>query len=219
MNPRRTQILIGVMLLTGAGAAGYAGFMSHELHAYYALAVLALAAATSRMKVKLPGITGNMSVNLPFLLAAVVSLSGLEAVAIACVSTLVQCWPAGGGKWKPAQVVFNVSMIACASSMAGMIFHSQWLRSSALAPEPLAIALASGTFFLGQTIPVATIIAFSEEGAIGRIWLDLAHLSFPYYVVSAGMAAMMQTVDHRLGWEAALAVFPVMYGIHRSYRQ
>jgi hypothetical protein len=49
------------------------------------------------------------------------------------------------------------------------------------------------------------------------VWRNLAQLSFPYFVVSAGMTAMMQTVDHHLGWGAALAVFPVMYGIHRSY--
>ena len=62
----------------------YAGLASHTLHPAYALAVLALAAATSRMKIKLPGIDGNMSVNLPFLLMAVVNLSAVEAVLIAC---------------------------------------------------------------------------------------------------------------------------------------
>jgi hypothetical protein len=42
-------------------------------------------------------------------------------------------------------------------------------------------------------------------------------LSFPYYVLSAGMTSMVNTVSHHLGWQAALVVFPVMYGIHRSY--
>ena len=28
---------------------------------------------------------------------------------------------------------------------------------------------------------------------------------------------MVQAVSSHLGWELALAVFPVMYGIHRSY--
>ena len=59
-NTRRTKIFIGAMILAAAAAAGYAAFVSHTLHVYYALAVLVLAAVTSRMKVKLPGINGNM---------------------------------------------------------------------------------------------------------------------------------------------------------------
>lgn len=215
MNARRIKTFITSMGLAAAGCATYAGMASHTLHPYYSLAVLALAAGTSRMKVKLPGLEGNMSVNLPFLLAAVVNLSVAEAVAIGCVSTMVQCWPKRGMKLKAEQMFFNVSMMALAGSLAGMVFHSGWLRG--LASEPLAIALAAGTLFLGQTVPVAGIIALSDNGAMGRVWLNLAQLSFPYFVIGAGMSSMMQTVDHHMGWGAALAVFPVMYGIHRSY--
>jgi hypothetical protein len=31
------------------------------------------------------------------------------------------------------------------------------------------------------------------------------------------MTSMTNLVSHRLGWQAALVVFPVMYGIHHSY--
>jgi hypothetical protein len=51
-----------------------------------------------------------------------------------------------------------------------------------------------------------------------RIWLSIAQLSFPYFVASAGMTSIVNAVSHHLGWQLALAVFPVMYGIHRSYR-
>lgn len=214
---RQTKMFIGSMVAAALASSAYAALTSHALHTYYALAVLALAAGTSRMKVKLPGIDGNMSVNLPFLLAAIVNLSAMEAVAVACTSTIVQCWPKRGMKWKPEQMVFNFSMMALASSQASLLFHSAWLQRWMWAPESLAIALAAGTLFLGQTVPVAAIIALSEDGSMARVWRNLAHLSFPYYVIGAGMSSMMQTVDHRLGWAAALAVFPVMYGIHRSY--
>jgi|ERR1700722_8135 hypothetical protein len=217
MNTRHTKTFIGAMTLAAAGSATFAGLASHTLHPYYALGLLSLAAGTSRMRVKLPGIEGNMSVNLPFLLAAIVNLSAAEAVSIVCVSTMVQCWPKRGVKLKTEQMVFNVSMMAFASSLAELLFHSPWLQGSSWTPAQLAIALAAGTMFLGQTVPVAAIVALSSDGAMARIWWSLAHLSFPYFVVSSGMSFMMQTVDHHLGWAAALAVFPVMYGIHRSY--
>jgi hypothetical protein len=205
------------MILAAVSATAYAGFASHTLHAYYALAVLAMATATSRMKVKLPGINGNMSVNLPFLLTAVVNLSAAEAVTITCISTVVQCWPRKNGKLKPEQMAFNVSMMALSSCLAGLIFHAL-LREMHSGSTTLGLVLATTTLFLGQTAPVATIVALSEGKAAGQIWWSLAHLSFPYYVVSAGVTSMVQTASSHMGWGLALAAFPVMYGIYRSYR-
>ena len=107
-NTRLTQTFIGAMVLAAIASSAYASVASHALHAPHALAILALAAATSRMKIKLPGINGNMSVNLPFLLMAVVNLSALEAVVIASLSTVVQCWPKLDARFKPEQMLFNV---------------------------------------------------------------------------------------------------------------
>jgi hypothetical protein len=217
-NTRLTQTFIGLMALAATASTLYASWASHTMHASYALAVLALAAATSRMKIKLPGIDGNMSVNLPFLLMAVVNLSALEAVFIACTSTVVQCWPKAGSKFKPEQMLFNISMMAFATSMANLIWNAGWLGKAAWASEPLMLASATAAFFLGQTAPVAGIIKVAEGAALRRVWLSIVQLSFPYYVVSAGMTSMVNMVSHHFGWQAALVVFPVMYGIHRSYQ-
>ncbi len=217
-NTRQTTIFIGAMMLAATGAAGYAGFTSHTLHTYFTLAVLALAAVTSRMKVKLPGLTGTMSVNLPFLLTAVVNLSAAEAVVVTCVAITVQCWPRKDAKFNPQQMLFSVSMTAFASCLASLTFHAEWLRRMQSNSSTLGLALAAATLFLGQTAPVAGIIAVSEGKAARQIWWSLAHLSFPYYVVSAGVTSIVQTASSHLGWGLALAVFPVMYGIHRSYR-
>jgi hypothetical protein len=218
-NTRRIKTFIGAMMLAAVITAGYAGFVSHAMHTYFALAVLVLAAATSRMKVKLPGINGNMSVNLPFLLTAVVNLSAAEAVVITLVCTVVQCWPRKGAKFNPQQMAFNVSMMAFSSCLATLMFHAEWLRGMQWSSSTLGLALATATLFLGQTAPVAAIVAVSEGKAAGQIWWSLAHLSFPYYVVSAGVTTMVQAVSSHMGWGLALAVFPVMFAIHRSYHQ
>jgi hypothetical protein len=217
-NTRLTQTFIGLMVLAAIISTLFAGLASLTLHLPYALTLLALAAATSRMKIKLPGIDGNMSVNLPFLLMAVVNLSALEAVLIACVSTVVQCWPKSSGKFKPEQMLFNVSMMAFATSMANLIWNAGWLGKAVWASEPLLLASATAAFFLGQTVPVAGIIKLAEGAAMRRVWLGIVQLSFPYYVVSAGMTSMVSLASHHVGWQSALVVFPVMYGIHRSFR-
>ena len=217
-NTRLIKAFIGGMAFAAMAGAAYTGRASHTLHPGNALALLALAAATSRMKIKLPGISGNMSVNLPFLLMAVVSLSALEAIAIACISTVLQCWPQAKAKFKPEQMLFNASMMAFATSTANLIWNAGWLHKGAPASGSLMLASTTAAFFLGQTAPVAGIIRLAEGAPIRRVWLRIVQLSFPYYVVSAGITSMTNLVSHLWGWQAALVVFPVMYGIHQSYR-
>ena len=217
-NTRQIKTLIGTMFAAAAGTAAYAAFASHTLHPYLNLSVLALAAVTSRMKVKLPGINGTMSVNLPFLLTAVVNLSAAEAIVVTCVSTAVQCWPKKNAKFNPQQLTFNLSMMAFASCLASLVYHAQWLQATPWSSSTLALVLATVTLFLGQTAPVASIVAVSEGKAVAPIWWNLVQLSFPYYVISAGVTSMVQAVSSHMGWELALAVFPVMYGIHKSYQ-
>jgi hypothetical protein len=215
-NTRPIKAFIAAVMAVAAAAAEYAIVVSHDRHLYFTMAVLALAAATSRMKVKMPGLNGNMSVNLPFLLTAIVSLSSAEAIVITCVSTAVQCWPRKGVKFNPEQMAFNLSMMTFATSAASLVFHASTLRQ--WSSSPAGVALAAAMLFVGQTAPVAAIISLSESKGTAEIWWKLAHLSFPYYVLSAGISGMVQTVSARMGWAMALGVFPVMYGIHRSYR-
>ena len=217
MNTRHTQTFIGAMVLAAMASISYAASQSHTIHSFYALAVLALASATSRMKVKLPGIEGNMSVNLPFLLMAVVTLSAVEAVAIACLSTVVQCWPKQGGKFKPEQMLFNVSMMGLAASLANMVWNAGWAKA-AWATQPLMLAATTATFFLGQTIPVAAIIKLTQGESMRKMWTNIAQMSFPYFVLSAGVTSMLNLVSARFGWQGAVVIFPLMYVVHRSYR-
>ena len=218
-NTRRIQTFIGAMLLIGLGATAYASAISHTWHGYFTLAVMALAATTSRMKVKLPGIDGNMSVNLPFLLTAAVNLSSAEAVAITCISTAVQCWPRKSAKFNRQQMTFNLSMMAFAISAASVTFHVVSQSSTLWHSTTLGLALATATLFLGQTTPVAGIIAASEGKSAWSVWTNLGQLSFPYYVIGAGVTSLVEAMTLHLGWGLALGVFPVMYTIHCSYKR
>ena len=217
-NTRRIKAFIGAMVLAAAGLAGYASSGSHRVHAYLGLAVLALAAATSRMKVKLPGINGNMSVNLPFLLTAVMNLSAAEAVLIAGASTLVQCWPRKNAKFNWQQIIFNVSMMSFATAISVLLANARWFGTVPVLGNPASLLIASAALFVGQTTSVAAVVAMSENKSAVKLWKELAQLSFPYYVLSAGVTSMVQASGSRLGWGLTLAVFPVMYVIHRCYR-
>jgi hypothetical protein len=116
-------------------------------------------------------------------------------------------------------MTFNLSMMVFATAVASVLAHAQWL--AAMAPglrTPVSILLGAAALFLGQTLPVARIVGLTEGKPSTKVWSELAQLSFPYYVLSAGVTSMVQACGSHVGWGLTLAVFPVMFGIHRSYR-
>jgi hypothetical protein len=95
---RAARLFISFIIVCGLSALGYSVLQIHPLHHFPFLTLLGIALVASRLKLKLPGLDGNMSVNLPFILIAVVELSLFEALMIASASTLTQCLAKGGGK-------------------------------------------------------------------------------------------------------------------------
>ncbi|HUM06424.1 MAG TPA: hypothetical protein VLT90_13245 [Terriglobales bacterium] len=215
---RLTKAFIALMAIAAAAMIANAAIRGQSWHPYLALTLLAIAMATSRMKVTIPGINGNMSVNLPFLMLSIILLSATESILIACASSIIQTLPKDGTRLKPVRILFNLSMMAFSSGAAGLLFHQQMAGKLNWMSAQLLLAGATAAFFLGQTLPVSAIVALTDGGGFHRIWMSIAQMSFPYYVLSAGLTSMVESVGHSVGWLAALAVLPIMFGIYRSYR-
>ena len=212
------KFFIGLMVLGGLASLSDGLLHMHPWHPAQFATMLVLAILAARLKLKLPGLNGNMSVYVPFILIAVVDLSLFEALMIAMASTVAQCFPKDGGKPKAVQTLFNVSAVAVAVGLAELTLQGRIPLPTAWVSDPLLMSLAAASFFLAQTIPVAIIISLTEGGNALRVWSSIFHLSFPYYVLSAGVTSLVTTASHRMGWQIPLVVLPAMYGVYRSYR-
>jgi len=218
------QLRSSALIFFGAVATGSCLIVAsairqrQPMHYLQFFVIFGLSLIASRLKLKLPGLTGNMSVNLPFILIAVVELSLFEALLIALASTVVQCFPKNGGRPQAVKMLFNVSTMAGAVGLAGLIFQGRMPLPTAWLSGSLLLAMAGATFFLVQTLPVAAIIALTEGGTMVRTWSSIVQLSFPYYVLSAGVASIVTTASQHWGWQVPLFVLPVMYGVYRSYQ-
>jgi hypothetical protein len=216
--PDRAKAFVAVMVLAAVGLAAYAIKNRATVGTREFFVLLVIAVLASRLKLRLPGLNGNMSVNLPFILVAFVQLNLAEALLVASASGLAQCLPKQGCKQKPAQVFFNVCTMAIASGLGSFVVgHGAGWRSL-LSAGPGLLAVATAVFFLANTVPVAAIIALSERTKLLSTWLDIFHLSFPYYVASAGIGSMVITTSRHVGWQIPVLVLPVMYAMYRCYR-
>ncbi len=215
--PGMAMALVVLMAGCALGAVGYGLTRMEAIHYPQFLALLLVCVVASRLKVKLPGMNGSMSVNFPFLLLSVAALGLLEAAIMAVVAALVQSLLKTKQRPRLVQVVFNVSTMATALALAHLVFTS---GSAERTPATIALMMAASaiTFFLANTIPAAVVIGLTEGKNPAKVWHEVCLWSFPYYLAGAGVASMVLSIAQWVGWIAPLAVLPLMYLVYCSYK-
>jgi len=207
---KRAQILIAATTAAAVVATGYAiGHWSWTEPTRFAT-VLVVAMLASRLKVKLPGLTGNMAFNLPFLLLAVTEFHFGEAILIAAAATAVQCFPFK----RPVRTLFNVATVVNATALASLLFNAAAHSSLSNVALPLACAV----FFVANTPPVAMVIAFTENQDVVATWQRIFNCSFVSFVLSTGMASLVLTADRLLGWKVSAVCLAMMFLVRHSFR-
>ena len=211
------KFFLTLVVLCGLGTMAFA----LEFHQQTVLwirffAFLVVTVFAARCNVSLPGITGSMSVNLPFILLALTQLSLWETIFIGCSSALAQCL-LNPRKTNAFKLAFNVCNMANAIGLAYVVYTLR-IANGELAGHSLLLVAAAGAYFLGNTIPVAVIIALTEKKNPVKLWSGLFLWTFPYYLLSAGLAFLASTVTRLVGWETAVGLLPVMFGVYVSYR-
>jgi hypothetical protein len=210
------KMFIGAMLAAGIAVLGRSVMVWGSDHHMWLLYLAVLAVIASRLRVSLPGIDGSMSMNLPFILLAMSRLSFSEAVLIAGLSTLAQSLPRQGGHFKLVQAAFNTCNIMFAVALGFWASHADALSRAAWSQALLPV-VACATYFVAQTIPVATVISLTENKSALHIWREIATLSFPYFVLSAGVGAIALGAMQHLSFGIPLAALAVMFFVYRSY--
>lgn len=211
------RMFVALIVISGLLLFGDAVLNAKSMPTMKFLAFLLVACVASRLKIKLPGVTGTMSVNLPFILVAAAEMNSAEALAVGFISTFVQCLPRGK-KLNLAQAAFNCGVIILAVAAARFIFASSSVASAIGSPS-LRLGVAAAAYALANTVPVAIVIGLTEGASILRTWWEMLQLSFPYLVASAGIAGVTLTLTQGTGWQVPLAVLPIMVGIFQSYRR
>lgn len=208
---------IAIVSLVGLAVLGYGAMHLGSADRLRFGSFLAVALIASRLKVRLPGMTGAMSVNMPFIVIAACQMSLFEALVVACGCSLVQSLLAAEKRPAAVQVWFNFCLMAISAGAAFATFHAPfWGRLAA--NFPVLLTMSACAYFLANTVPVAVIITLTEGGDVLKTWYSIFQWTFPYYVASAGLGTIFVTAAAYVGWHMPLMLLPVMAGIYRSYR-
>ncbi len=215
--PYRAKRFIVVVMLLAGGFTVFAIGRNLEANARCFLVLTAMAILAARMKVTLPGFESNISMNLPFILLAISLLPLRHAIAVAAISGFMQTLPRTGQVLKPVQMAFNICHMVNAVAISWM-FAARVGGLMQISPM-LLIAAGSFAFFLADTVPVAMIVAMTSDSAPGEGWVSLALMTFPYFVLSAGVACIVATGVRVVGWTAGTLLLLTMLGIYHSFQR
>ncbi len=215
--PTKARLFIALAIIPGLTmlSLGVSHWESADPVRFTIYLMLALVAST--LKVRLPGLTGTMSMNFLFILIGVSQLSFSETLALGAVATVTQCvWKS---KTRPSipQVLFNVAALTMAITSAHFIYHLPRIQQ-VNGKMPVLLALAACFFFMTNTVLVATVLSLVEAKPFIGTWQQCYIWSFPYYLVGACIAGMVNVSGQYVGWKTALLIVPIMYLVYLHYR-
>src|ERR1700690_81967 len=171
---------------------------------YFGIAIL-----LSGLKLRLPGVSGTISVCFLFVLIGIVSLSLPQVLLTGCAAVLVQTFWHSPKRPQPVQMLFNIGSAAFAISASYHVFHSVWLRSLPL-EQAVLLAVLACTYFVTTTILVAAVIAFTEGKSLRAVWRTSYLWALPYYLLGAATAGVFEVAQRRLGWQTSMLVIPAV---------
>jgi putative nucleotidyltransferase with HDIG domain len=176
---------------------------------------MVLTAVASSLNAVLRGLDGTVSVNFVFFLVGVSTMTISETLGLALIATVVQSF------WRRkspdfVHFAFNLSQVALA--ITGSYWTYVFLLNHVLhGRAPIALLIAAIVFFLLNSITVATVVALSDGRPIRKTWAGYAW-TFPYYLVGAAIAGVIQLVNRMAGWEMSILVLPAVYVVYLSFR-
>ena len=209
------KVFITLVVITGTCAILYSAIYPTSRNIAQFICYLLIAILAARLKVRLPGITGTMSVNFLFILLGILELGFTETMVLGTAAIMVQCFYRD--RPSPIQVTFNLCASAFAIGVAYNLYHLEMSNRHTRA-HPLMLGLAAITYFAANTGSIAAVIALTEHKSIKKIWVECYFWSFPYYLVGAAFAGMIGWFNRKFGWETSLLIVPIIYLIYRSYR-
>jgi hypothetical protein len=212
---QHANVFVSFMAVCASATLASAALRHQTWHRWEFLSLMVVAALTARLKLKLPGVNGNMAVSLPFILIAMTRLSLLEALLVAGLSVFTQSIPKAPNKFRLVHALFNVSTALLAAGLGWYAFH---LMSVLPSSQVIALVVGCAVQYFVSTAPVAAIISLTEGLNPFRSWNDIVSLSFPYYLASTGLASMAASLGGNPSLPMLVGITLVMSVTYRSYR-
>src|ERR1700736_1720147 len=211
----RTRVF--VFITSALGVACLASAVANWYWPEPKLFLLYLSLAVICSFVQIRGASGGMSfsANLPVILISILRLSVPEALVVGCVAAIAQGFWNKSTRRRLSQVALSACIMAAVIATANFAYQSiipQTVRSATVRLFAASIAL-----FVANTFPAAIAMRLNKGKRLGQIWKESYFWLFPYYLVAAAIANVLNAASGGISLDTALLVLPVIYVAWRYY--
>lgn len=171
---------------------------------------VALATASSGIKIRLGEVAGYFTPNFVFLLAGVAYFTLPETVIACCGAGLGMSLINTRTKPLPIQIAFNVANLVLSGCVAYLTAHS--LFGGGISDyRPAWFAMVTTTYFVVNTFLVAGVLTFVSGESFRSINARYYVTSFPYYLVGATAVGLLPLGGAAASVESWLILPPLIY--------
>ena len=224
--PTAARTYVGAVIALGAGLLVWRfpyEILTGEGRFPLFLLLLALSAITSTFKVNLPlarsGSTMSVSYAVDF--AALLLLGPDETMLVAAASAYSQCTFRIKERNALHRTFFSMACLIITVQAAGAAytFLGGLPPNFSFSDLPKPLVGAATTYFVVNTLAIATAIALSTNQFVLKVWNETFLWSAPSYFVGAGAAAIATWMVRGLSahWITPLALAP-LYLTYRTYK-
>ncbi len=170
------------------------------------LCYLLLAVAGSAMKVKLPGLDGEFSLSLFFVLIAMAELSFAQTVVIACLSAAAPLVWEARERLDIRQAAFRTVAMTVSVAVTYPVFYAAG-RAGGEADLPILLTLAACASFGLTSVLLAVLTGPGED----HPW------PLPYCLVTGCVAGLISLANLHGDWRVSMFALPAVYLLCRYY--
>jgi diguanylate cyclase (GGDEF)-like protein/putative nucleotidyltransferase with HDIG domain len=182
---------------------------------------MVLSVISSALKVDMPLGVGSSCISLSYAVdfTALLLLGPAPTMLIAMASAWSQCTFRMNERNPGYKTLFSMASLALTVAAAGITYTSFGGTHGEVAAAPLQPLMAAAmTYFLVNSLTVATAFALAKRRPIFNVWHDNFLWSITSYVVGGIAAGIAVEVFHQAGhWQTTLAFFPLCL-TYRTYR-
>jgi diguanylate cyclase (GGDEF)-like protein/putative nucleotidyltransferase with HDIG domain len=177
---------------------------------------LALAIASSVLRLQTPQVVGTMTANFVFVLLGILELSLSEALLLGCASTAAQLLVHRKSARLPVTPVFHVANAAIAVTLAFRACHAPWMEAT---PERslISLLLAATVLYAMNTFPVAVVVALLQKQNLAFVWRECNFRLFPHYLGGALLAGVFHYSTRSFGTQSPLLLVPLAFLAYSSF--
>lgn len=211
--PFRAKVLIAALMAASVCILIFGPRLPHSAWLVFWIC-LGATLVSSKFKVPRPSGSGSMSLNYPFVFLSIIHLAPFQACLVAAISVAAQCRIQKFTVLAIVQCCFNIANSICSTAIASICYVFLIGRGVAVPP---ALSIAAIAYFFCNTIPVASVIGWSQQVEVVQLWRKEFRWFLPFYLVGAALAAIAHFVLVRSGWTTALLMIPMAYTLYRAY--